>query len=203
MIGYLGSYKVPEVVLGVNSFTLSAQAINPKITTKLVMINSWFDPAKEAAAVQTLINLGCDVVAQHTDSPAGLQVCEQRKVWCFGQGADMSRFAPKAQATGIEDIWGPYYISRAKALLDGSWKSDDAWWGFKEGTVVMAPYNKALPDDVKAASDKIIAGWKDGGYDVFTGEIKDQTGAVKVPKGERMTDDKLATIDWYVQGVQS
>ena len=203
VIGYLGSYKVPEVVLGVNSFTLSAQAINPKITTKLVMIDSWFDPAKEAAAVQTLINLGCDVVAQHTDSPAGLQVCEQRKVWCFGQGADMSRFAPKTQATGIEDIWGPYYISRAKAALDGSWKSDDAWWGFKEGTVVMAPYNKALPDNVKAASDKIIAGWKDGSYDVFTGEIKDQTGAVKVAKGERLADDKLATIDWYVQGVQS
>ena len=119
-IGYLGSYKVPEVVLGVNSFTLSAQAVNPNIKTKLVMIDSWFDPAKEAAAVQTLVNLGCDVVAQHTDSPAGLQVCEQRKVWCFGQGADMSRFAPKMQVTGIEDIWGPYYISRAKAALDGT-----------------------------------------------------------------------------------
>ena len=90
VIGYLGSYKVPEVVLGVNAFTLSAQAVNPKITTKLVMINSWFDPAKEAAAVETLANLGCDVVAQHTDSPAGLQVCEKRKVWCFGQGADMA-----------------------------------------------------------------------------------------------------------------
>ena len=132
-----------------NSFTLAAQAVNPKITTKLVMIDSWFDPAKEAAAVQTLANLGCDVIAQHTDSPAGLQVCEQRKVWCFGQGADMSRFAPKTQATAIEDIWGPYYISRAKAMLDGSWKPDDAWWGFKEGTVVISPYNKALPDDVK------------------------------------------------------
>ena len=139
VIGYLGSFKVPEVVMGVNSFTLAAQAVNPKITTKLVMIDSWFDPAKEAAAAETLANLGCDVIAQHTDSPAGLQVCEKRKVWCFGQGADMSRFAPQAHLTAIEDIWGPYYISRAKAVLDGSWKPDDAWWGFKEGTVVMAP----------------------------------------------------------------
>ena len=202
-IGYLGSYKVPEVVLGVNSFTLSAQAVNPNIKTKLVMIDSWFDPAKEAAAVQTLINLGCDVVAQHTDSPAGLQVCEQRKVWCFGQGADMSRFAPKTQATGIEDIWGPYYTSRAKAMLDGSWKPDDAWWGFKEGTVVMSPYNKALPDNVKAAADKIIAGWKDGAYDVFTGPIADQDGKERVTKGQRMEDKDLAVIDWYVKGVQS
>ncbi len=143
VIGYLGSYKVPEVVLGVNAFTLAAQAVNPNIKTKLVMINSWFDPAKEAAAVQTLANLGCDVIAQHTDSPAGLQVCERRKVWCFGNAADMSRFAPKTQLTAIEDIWGPYYISRAKAMLDGTWKPDDAWWGMKEGTVVMAPYSSA------------------------------------------------------------
>jgi basic membrane protein A len=202
-IGYLGSYKVPEVVLGVNSFTLSAQAVNPNIKTKLVMIDSWFDPAKEAAAAQTLINLGCDVVAQHTDSPAGLQVCEQRKVWCFGQGADMSRFAPKTQATGIEDIWGPYYTSRAKAMLDGSWKPDDAWWGFKEGTVVMSPYNKALPDNVKAATDKVITGWNDGSYDIFTGPIVDQDGKERVAKGQRMEDKDLAVIDWYVKGVQS
>lgn len=202
-IGYLGSYKVPEVVLGVNAFTLAAQAANPKIVTKLIMIDSWFDPAKEAAAVQTLINLGCDVVAQHTDSPAGLQVCEQRKVWCFGNAADMARFAPKTQATAIEDIWGPYYISRAKAMLDGTWKPDDAWWGMKEGTVVMGPYNKALPDNVKAAADKIIAGWKDGSYDVFTGPIADQTGKERLAKGQRMKDADLAVIDWYVKGVQS
>ena len=202
-IGYLGSYKVPEVVLGVNAFTLAAQAQNPNIKTKLVMIDSWFDPAKEAAAVQTLANLGCDVIAQHTDSPAGLQVCEQRKVWCFGQGADMKRFAPKTQLTAIEDIWGPYYISRAKAALDGSWKPDDAWWGMKEGTVVISPYSAAMPEKVRAAADKVIAGWKDGGYDVFTGEIKDQTGTVKVPKGQRMEDKDLAVMDWYVQGVQS
>jgi len=202
-IGYLGSYKVPEVVLGVNAYTLAAQAVNPKIQTKLVMIDSWFDPAKEAAAVQTLINLGCDVVAQHTDSPAGLQVAEQRKVWCFGQGADMKKFAPKTQLTAIEDIWGPYYISRAKAVLDGSWKSDDAWWGMKEGTVVMSPFSPSVTPEAKAAAEKVIAGWKDGSYDVFTGEIKDQAGTVKVPKGQRMEDKDLAVIDWYVQGVQS
>ena len=202
-IGYLGSYKVPEVVLGVNAFTLAAQAQNPKITTKLIMIDSWFDPAKEAAAVQTLANLGCDVVCQHTDSPAGLQVCEQRKVWCFGNAADMSRFAPKTQLTAIEDIWGPYYISRAKAVLDGTWKSDDAWWGMKEGALIMAPYNKAMPDNVKAAAEKMIAGWKDGSYDVFTGPIADQSGKERLAKGQRMADKDLAVIDWYVKGVQS
>jgi basic membrane protein A and related proteins len=203
VIGYLGSYKVPEVVMGVNSFTLSAQAVNPKITTKLVMIDSWFDPAKEAAAVETLANLGCDVVATHTDSPAALQVCEKRKVWGFGQGADMSKFAPHVHLTAIEDIWGPYYTSRAQALVDGSWKADDTWWGMKEGTVVISPYSKAVPDNVRAAADKIIAGTKDGSYDVFTGPIADQSGAEKVAKGQRMEDKDLAVIDWYVKGVQS
>jgi simple sugar transport system substrate-binding protein len=203
VIGYLGSYKVPEVVLGVNAFTLAAQAVNPKITTKLIMIDSWFDPAKEAAAVQTLINLGCDVIAQHTDSPAGLQVCEQHKAWCFGQGADMKKFAPKTQLTAIEDIWGPYYISRAKAVLDGSWKPDDAWWGFKEGTVVMSPFSSAMPEAVQTAANKVIAGWKDGSYDVFSGPILDQTGKERVAAGQRIEDKDLAVIDWYVKGVQS
>jgi simple sugar transport system substrate-binding protein len=202
-IGYLGSYKVPEVVLGVNAFTLAAQAVNPKVATKLIMIDSWFDPAKEAAAVQTLANLGCDVVAQHTDSPAGLQVCEQRKVWCFGNAADMSRFAPKTQLTAIENVWGPYYASRAKAMLDSTWKSDDAWWGMKEGALVMAPLNQAMPDNVKAVANNSIAGWKDGSYDVFTGPIQDQSGKERLAKGERMKDADLAVIDWYVQGVQS
>ena len=203
VIGYLGSFKVPEVVLGVNSFTLAAQAINPKIVVKLVMIDSWFDPAKESAAAETLANLGCDVITTHTDSPAALQVCEKKKIYGFGQGADMSKFAPHAHLTAIEDIWGPYYISRAQAMLDGKWESDDAWWGIKEGAVTLSPYNKALPANVAAASDKIVSGYKDGSYDVFTGPIADQSGAEKVKKGDRMSLKDLATIDWYVKGVQS
>jgi basic membrane protein A and related proteins len=202
-IGYLGSFKVPEVVLGVNAFALAAQAVNPNIKVKLVLIDSWFDPSKEAAATETLTNLGCDVVAPHTDSPAVLQVLEKKKLYGFGNAADMSRFAPHAQLTAIENIWGPYYISRAQAILDGKWEADDAWWGIKEGAVVMAPYNKAMPENVRAAADKIIAGYKDGGYDVFTGPISDQTGKERVAKGEKLTLKDLATIDWFVKGVQS
>jgi simple sugar transport system substrate-binding protein len=202
-IGYLGSFKVPEVVLGVNSFALAAQAQNPNIKVKLVMIDSWFDPAKESAAAETLANLGCDVVTTHTDSPAALQVCEKKKIYGFGQGADMSKFAPHAHLTAIEDIWGPYYISRAKAMLAGKWDQDDAWWGIKEGAVTLAPYNKSLPANVVAASEKVVSGYKDGSYDVFTGPIYDQAGTLKVKPGERMSLGDLATIDWYVKGVQS
>jgi basic membrane protein A len=202
-IGFLGSFKIPEVVMGVNAFTLAAQAINPKITTKLVMIDTWFDPAKEAAAAETLANLGCDVIAQHVDSPATLQVSEKRKIYGFGYGADMSRFAPHAQLTASLDLWGPYYIDRAKAMLDGSWKSDDVWWGMKEGLLGMAPYNKNVPKNVRAAADKIIADTKAGTYEVFTGPISDQSGKERIAKGQRMEDKDLLVMDWYIKGVQS
>ncbi len=202
-LGYLGSFKVPEVVLGVNSFMLSAQKKNPDAKLKVVMIDSWFDPPKEAAATDTLVNLGCDIVTTHTDSPAALQILEQKGLHGFGQGADMSAFAPNAHLTAIEDIWGPYYVERTKAVLDGTWKSADTWDGFKEGTVVISPYNKSLPGDVAAEADKIIAGYKDGSFDIFTGPIYDTEGTLRVKEGEVIPIGDLAVMDWFVKGVES
>jgi len=202
-LGYLGSYKVPEVVLGVNAFALSAQKQNPAATVKLVMIDSWFDPPKEAAATETLINIGCDVVTTHTDSPGPLQILEQRGLYGFGQGADMSKFAPNAHLTAIEDIWGPYYVERVKLILNGTWKSADTWDGFKEGTVKIAPYNKAVPADVRTLADAVQAGYKNGTYNIFTGPIYDQAGKLRVKEGEVMADKDLAVIDWFVKGVES
>ena len=201
-IGYLGSFKVPEVVMGINAFTLGAQSVNPAIKVKLVMIDSWFDPAKESAAAETLANLGCDVITTHTDSPAALQVCEKKKIAGFGQGADMSRFAPHAHQTAILDLWGKYYTSRAKAVLEGTWKSGDTWWGVKDGAVALGPYNKSLPADVTAPADKVMKGWADGSYDVFTGPMVDQSGKERLAKGVKMEDKDLAVIDWYVKGVE-
>jgi simple sugar transport system substrate-binding protein len=202
-LGYLGSFKVPEVVLGVNAFTLSAQRMNPAATVKLVMIDSWFDPPKEAAATDTLVNLGCDVVTTHTDSPAALQILEQKGLYGFGQGADMSTFAPNAHLTAIEDIWGPYYVARTKAILDGSWASADTWDGMVDGTVVIAPYNPALPADVVAAADEVKNGYLAGTFDIFTGPIMDMDGTEKVKAGEVMALGDLAVIDWFVKGVES
>lgn len=203
VMGYLGSYKVPEVVLGVNSFLLAAQKQNPAATLKLVFIDSWFDPPKEAAATETLLNLGCDIVTTHTDSPAALQILEQRGLFGFGQGADMSSFAPNAHLTAIEDIWGPHYIARAQAMLDGTWKSENMWDGMVDGTVVISPYNKNVPADVAALADEVQAGYKAGTYDIFTGPIVDTEGVERVPAGKVMTLEELATIDWFVKGVES
>jgi len=203
VIGYLGSFKIPEVVLGVNSFALAAQKQNPAVVVKVLMIDSWFDPPKEAAATETLINLGCDLVTTHTDSPAPLQVLEQKGLFGFGQGADMSAFAPNAHLTAIEDIWGPYYIERTKAILEGTWTSTDTWDGMIDGEVVVSPYSAAVPADVAAVADTIKAGYMDGSFNIFTGPIYDQDGAEKVKAGEVMTLEQLATMDWFVKGVES
>ena len=203
VVGYLGSFKIPEVVLGVNSFALSAQKQNPAVVVKVLMIDSWFDPPKEAAATETLINLGCDLVTTHTDSPAPLQVLEQKGLFGFGQGADMSAFAPNAHLTAIEDIWGPYYIDRAKAILDGTWASTDTWDGMIDGEVVISPYSAAVPADVAAAADTVKAGYMDGSFNIFTGPIYDQDGVERVKAGEVMGLGDLATMDWFVKGVES
>ena len=202
-LGYLGSFKIPEVVLGVNSFALSAQRMNPDAKVKVVMIDSWFDPPKEAAATETLVNLGCDFVTTHTDSPAALQILEQKGLYGFGQGADMSAFAPNAHLTAIEDIWGPYYIRRVQELLDGKWTSTDTWDGMASGEVVISPYNAAVPADVVAEAEKVKAGYMDGSFDIFTGPIFDQDGVERVKAGQVMTLAELATIDWFVKGVES
>ena len=203
VMGYLGSFKIPEVVLGVNSFALAAQRQNPAAIVKVVMIDSWFDPPKEAAATETLINLGCDLVTTHTDSPAPLQILEQKGLHGFGQGADMSTFAPNAHLTAIEDIWGPYYVMRAQAILDGTWVSKDTWESMKDGTVVIAPYSAAVTADAAAEADKVKAGYMDGSFNIFTGPIFDQEGTLKVADGVVMTDGELASMDWFVKGVES
>jgi basic membrane protein A and related proteins len=202
-LGYLGSYKVPEVVLGVNSFLLAAQKKNPAATLKVVFIDSWFDPPKEAAATETLLNLGADIVTTHTDSPAALQILEQRGLFGFGQGADMSSFAPTAHLTAIEDIWGPHYTERAQAVLDGTWASANIWEGMVDGTVVISPYNPSLEPEIVAEADKIKAGYMDGSFDIFTGPIYDTEGALKVADGVKLTLDELAVMDWFVKGVET
>ena len=122
--GYIASFPIPEVVMGINSFMLGAQSINPDFKVKVVWVNTWFDPGKEADAAKVLIGQGADIITQHTDSTAPLQIAEEEGVLGFGQASDMIHFAPKAQLTAIIDEWAPYYIERAQAVLDGTWESE-------------------------------------------------------------------------------
>ena len=199
--GYLATFPVPEVVSGINSFQLAAQKVNPKFRTKVIWINTWYDPAKEADAARALIDQGCDVMTQHTDSPAAVQLCESKSIPTFGQGADQSKFAPTMCKTSTEDQWGPFYTQAAQAVLDGSWKPKDEYWGLKEGALKLAPITH-VPDDVKAAGEKVIAGWNDGSYNVYAGPIKAQDGTVKVAAGSTLSNDDILGLNWLVDGVE-
>lgn len=199
LAGYIVSFPIPEVVMGINSFMLGAQSVNPDFKVKIVWVNSWFDPGKEADAAKALFDQGADIIVQHTDSTAALQVAEERKLHGFGQSSDMIKFAPNAQLTSLTDEWGPYYISRVQAALDGTWKPDNVWLGIKDGAVKLAPFTN-MPDDVKAmaeATEKKIA----GGWNPFTGPVSKQDGSPLLKDGEVADDGTLLGMNFYVKGV--
>jgi simple sugar transport system substrate-binding protein len=198
--GYIVSFPIPEVVMGINAFMLGAQSVNPDFKIKVVWINSWFDPAKEADAAKALFDQGADIITQHTDSPAPLQIAQERGLVGFGQAHDMIEFAPKAQLTAIVDTWGPYYVERAQAALDGTWKSQQSWEGLKEKILEMAPYTN-MPDDVKAMAEDTEAKIISGELHPFHGPIFKQDGSELVAEGQSVDDATLLGMNFYVKGV--
>ena len=198
--GYIASFPIPEVVRGINAFMLGAQSINPDFKVKIIWVNSWFDPGKEADAAKVLIGQGADIITQHTDSTAPLQIAAEKGVYGFGQASDMIKFAPKNQYTSIIDDWGPYYVSRVKAALDGSWKSIDVWGGMGDKMVDMAPYTN-LPADVAAMAKATQAKITSGAFHPFTGPITKQDGSPAAAAGEVLDDGTMAGMNWYVKGI--
>ena len=201
-IGYVGSFPIPEVVRGINAFMLGAWSVNPDVKVKIVWANTWYDPGKEGDAAKALIDQGADIMVQHTDSPAPLQVAENRGVLGFGQASDMIKFAPKAQLTAIVDNWDKYYVERAKAVADGTWESIDTWGGIDSGMVDMAPYTN-MPDDVKALAEETEAKIASGELHPFTGPIYDQAGELRIKEGEMAEDGMLLGMDWYIKGIDA
>jgi simple sugar transport system substrate-binding protein len=200
IVGYVGAYPIPEVISGINAFMLGAQSVRPDMKIKIVWVNSWFDPGKEADATKALIDQGADMISQHTDSPAPLQQAEQRGVKAFGQASDMIRFAPNAQLTAIVDDWRKYYIDRTQAVLDGKWTSGDVWGGFDSGMVVMAPFTN-MPADVAAMAEATETAIKEGKLHPFKGPITKQDGTIAVKEGETLKDPAILGMNWYVKGI--
>ena len=203
VIGYVASFPIPEVIRGINATIIAARSVNPNVKIKIIWVYTWFDPGKEADAAKALIDQGADILMQHTDSPAPMQVAEKRGKLAFGQASDMKAFGPNAQLTAIIDNWGPYYVERTKDVMNGTWKSKDTWTGLKTGMVTMAPYNKSIPADVVAIAEKARKGIIDGSVHPFTGPIKNQAGKIVVKAGERASDGMLLGMNFYVEGVDS
>ena len=198
--GYIASFPIPEVVMGINAFVLGAQSVNPDFKVKVVWANTWFDPGKEADAAKVLIDQGVDIITQHTDSTAPMQVAAERGIKAFGQASDMIKFGPETQLTSIIDDWAPYYIERVKAVMDGTWEQHDVWHGMAEGHVVMAPYAN-MPDEVKKAAEETEAKIKSGEFDPFTGPIMKQDGSERLKEGEVAEEGVLLGMNFYVKGV--
>jgi basic membrane protein A and related proteins len=201
VLGYIGSFPIPEVISGINATILGAQTINPNIKVKIIWANSWFDPGKEADAAKALLDQGADVIMQHTDSPAAMQIASERGKLAFGQDSEMIKFGPKAQLTSIMDNWAPYYIERVKAELDGKWASEDTWGGLKSKLVVMAPYTN-MPDDVKKLAEDTQAAITDGKLFPFKCPIMGQDGKeVECKGGDHLADGQVLGMNFYVKGI--
>lgn len=202
VIGYVAPYPIPEVIRGVNAFTIGLHQVNPKATVKVIFVNSWYDPGKERLAAQTLITQGADVLNKHTDSPAVIQVAAEKGVYSFGYDSNMKRFGPKSVLTSIVNDWGPYYVETTKAVLDGDWKSRSVWDGLKTGMVQMAPLNSTIPQHTVDRVNKDKQAIEAGKLAIFKGPLKDQSGKVRVSKGQTMSDDAVLHMDYFLEGVQ-
>ena len=203
VIGFVGSIPIPEVVRNINSFTLGAQSVNPKIQTKVVWVNEWFNPPKETEAAQSLLNGGADVLMQNTDSSAVLQTAEKNNKLAFGWDSDMTAYAPKAHLASAVINWGPYYIKATRDALDGKWTGGTAaWWGVKEGAIDIVSVSDKVPADLKAKVDTIKAGLKDGSFSIWKGPITGSDGKEILAK-DAVADDKfLGGVNFYVKGVE-
>jgi len=204
--GFVGAFPIPEVMMAIDAFTQGMRSVDPKAEVHVVWVNSWFDPGKEREATMSLISQGADMITQHTDSTVVVQTVEEqhkagKNVWCFSYNSDMSKYGPTSQLSGDLTDWAPYYIRTVQNVLAGKGIGPNIWDGMKEGMIKIAPYNPAVPKDVRAHVDKVMADMKAGKVHAFQGPVIAQDGSVKVPKGQVMTDAQLGALDYYVKGV--
>jgi len=198
--GYIGSFPIPEVVRGINAFMLGAQSINPDFEVKVVWVNTWFDPGRESDAAKALVDQGVDIMVQHTDSTAPMQVAAERGIKAFGQASDMFAFGEETQLTSIVDDWASYYIERVGAVLDGTWEQHDVWGGLAEGHVVMAPYWN-MPYDVAAMATDTEKRIMVGDFEPFTGPINKQDGTEWLAEGATASEGELLGMNFYIEGI--
>lgn len=200
-IGYVAAFPIPEVIRGINAFTLGVRSVNPDATVEVVWTSTWYDPATEKQAAVALLDNNCDVIAQHQDTTGPQQAAQDRGKWAIGYNCDTSDVATKAYLTAPVWNWGPYYAEQVQKVLDGTWKSENYWGGINDGIVALAPLTANAPEGAQAKVDAASAKIKSGEFKVFQGPLKDQNGDVKVPEGSEMTDEEMLSVNWFVEGV--
>ena len=200
-LGYVAAFPIPEVIRGINAFTLGVRSVNPDATVRVVWTKTWYDPATEKEAAKSLLDVGADVIAQHQDSPSPQEAAQERGAYSVGYNSDMSAFAPKAHLTAPVWNWGPFYVETVKKVRSGSWKSDASWPGLKEGIVGLAPFGPMVPESVQ---DRVLAqkdAIESGKASVFSGPVADQDGNIRIASGKKASDKELLGMTWFVKGV--
>jgi simple sugar transport system substrate-binding protein len=200
-LGYVAAFPIPEVIRGINAFTLGARSVNPKAEVKVIWVNSWFDPGKEREATEALISQGADVVTHHTDSTAPVLTAEEKGKYAIAYHSDMSKYGPKAQLTAVMHLYDKFYTKTAQAVLDHTWKPEAVWTGIREGSIKLAPINPVVPGEVAALVEKKKQGIVDGSFHPFQGPIRDQAGKEVVAAGHHLSDKELLGMNYYVEGV--
>jgi basic membrane protein A len=201
ILGYVAAFPIPEVVQGIDAFTLGARSVNPKVELRVIWTSSWYDPGKEREAAETLVAQGADVLTHHTDSTAVVQAAEAKGIYAIAYHSDMSKYGPHAALTAATHYWGQYYVAEAKAALAGTWKSHDLWGGIKDGMVGLAPFNAAVPADLRALVEARKADIAAGKLQPFQGPITDNDGKERVAAGAALSDEQILGLNWYVAGI--
>ncbi|MGE4319789.1 MAG: BMP family ABC transporter substrate-binding protein [Deferribacterales bacterium] len=202
IIGYVGAFPIPEVIRGINAFTLGVRSVNPDAVVKVVWTQTWFDPAKERDAADSLLDVKADVITMHQDTPAPLQAAEKRGAYAIGYNSDMASQVPGAWLTAPVWNWGSIYTQVAEQVHNGTWKSEQLWYGLEHNLVDLAPMSKLVPEDVQALVNEKKAQFASGNDDIFTGPIKDNKGNVAVEEGKSLTDAEKLSMNFLVEGVQ-
>jgi basic membrane lipoprotein Med (substrate-binding protein (PBP1-ABC) superfamily) len=205
-IGYVAAFPIPEVIRHTNAFTLGAQITHPGATVRVVFTNSWYNPTKEKQVAQSLVAAGVDVLGQNVDSPSTGQYAQSKNLPWVGYDSDSSSAAPKSWLTASVYNWGPYYLSRVKAAMAGTWKSGFYYGSIKDGFTALAPYGPGVSAKTKALIAKYQAMIVSGKFNEFRGPLYDQSGKLRVPKGVQMGvlkggTNSLYGMNWFVKGV--
>ena len=201
ILGYVAAFPIPEVIRGINAFTLGVRAVNPEAQVRVVWTKTWYDPATEKEAAKSLLDVGADVIAQHQDSPGPQEAAQERGVYSVGYNTDMASFAPKAHLTAPVWNWTPFYKKVVEDVRAGTWKSESVWWGMKEGMVDLSPFGDMVPQEVREKVEAKKAAIVAGEAVVFKGPVKDQGGNVQVADGAAATDEQLMNMKYFVEGV--
>lgn len=198
--GYIASFPIPVSIASINAFMLGAQSINPDFQLKIVWVNSWYDPVREADAAKVLISQGVDVIVPQTDSSAPVEVAEESGTFAFGMSSNKLDYGPNAHLTTLELNWAPYYKRRVQALLDGTWKSESSYDGFAEGTLRLAGLAN-MPEATKKLALEAVDEISSGTLHPFQGPVYNQQGELVVKEGEVLPVGEILGMNWYVKGI--